>query len=70
VDLLEAPSQGFDVPVAWSPDVGTLALRSFQGDLESELGPWHLVLLDAEGQRREVKAENEISFVGWRSGDK
>ena len=70
VEPLEAPSQGFDVPVAWSPDGSTLALRSFQGDLESELGPWHLVLLDAEGQRREVKAENEISFVGWTAGGK
>jgi hypothetical protein len=67
---LEAPSQGFDVPLAWSPDGSTLALRSFQGDLESEIGPWHLVLLDAKGQRREVKAESEISFVGWAAGDK
>jgi hypothetical protein len=62
---LEAPSQGFDVPLAWSPDGSTLALRSFEGDLESDVGPWHLVLLDAKGQRREVKAESEISFVGW-----
>ena len=67
---LEAPSQGFDVPLAWSPDGGTLALRSFQGDMESEVSPWHLVLLDAEGQRREVKAESEISFVGWVASGK
>jgi hypothetical protein len=70
VEPLEAPSQGFDVPLAWSPDGSTLALRSFQGDLESEAGPWHLVLLDAKGQRREVKAESEISFVGWAAGGK
>jgi len=70
VQPLEAPSQGFDVPLAWSADGSTLALRSFQGDLESEIGPWHLVLLDAEGQRREVKAESEISFVGWAAGGK
>jgi hypothetical protein len=70
VEPLVAPSQGFDVPVAWSPDGSTLAVRSFQGDLESELGPWHLVLLDAKGQRREVKAESEISFVGWTAGGK
>jgi len=70
LETLEGPSQGFDVPVAWSPDGSTLALRSFQGDLESEVGPWHLVLLDAKGQRREVKANNEISFVGWAAGGK
>ena len=67
---LEAPAQGFDVPLAWSPDGETLALRSFQGDLDSELGPWHLVLLDAKGQRREVMANSEVSFVGWTAGDK
>jgi len=68
--VLEAPSRGFDVPLAWSPDGGTLALRSFQGDLESGPGPWRLVLLDTQGQRQEVRAESEISFVGWVAGDK
>lgn len=62
---LEAPSQGFDVPLAWSPDGGTLALRSFQGDPMSGLGSWRLILLNAQGQRREISAEGEISFVGW-----
>jgi hypothetical protein len=66
---LNGPSQGFDVPMAWSPDGKTLALRSFEGDLESNLGPWRLILLDSAGQRREVKAESEISFVGWTAGD-
>jgi WD40-like Beta Propeller Repeat len=70
VEALEAPSEGFDVPLAWSPDGGTLALRSFQGDLESESGPYHLILLDAKGRRQEVKAESEISFVGWAAGGK
>ena len=65
---LDGPSRGFDVPLAWSPDGDTLALRSFEGDLESNLGPWRLVLLDSAGQRREVKAESEISFVGWIAG--
>jgi dipeptidyl aminopeptidase/acylaminoacyl peptidase len=68
VERLEAPSQGFDVPLAWSPDGRTLALRSFQGDLDSDPGPWHLVLLDTQGQRREVTGESEISFVGWTTG--
>jgi dipeptidyl aminopeptidase/acylaminoacyl peptidase len=66
---LDGPSQGFDVPLAWSPDGETLALRSFEGDLESSLGPWRLVLLDSAGQRREVNGESEISFVGWTAGD-
>jgi Tol biopolymer transport system component len=65
---LNGPSQGFDVPMAWSPDGKTLALRSFEGDLESNLGPWHLILLDSAGQRQEVKAKSEISFVGWTAG--
>lgn len=65
---LDGPSQGFDVPLAWSPDGDTLALRSFEGDLKSDLGPWRLILLDSAGQRREVKAESEISFVGWTAG--
>ena len=66
---LDGPSQGFDVPLAWSPDGETLALRSFEGDQESSLGPWRLVLLDSAGQRREVNGESEISFVGWTAGD-
>jgi Tol biopolymer transport system component len=70
VEPLAGPSQGFDVPLAWSPDGGTLALRSFEGDLGSEIGPWHIVLLDAKGQRQEVKAESEISFVGWEARGK
>jgi len=65
---LNGPSQGFDVPMAWSPDGETLALRSFEGDLESNLGPWRLILLDSAGQRREVKGETEISFVGRTAG--
>jgi Tol biopolymer transport system component len=67
---LEGPSRGFDVPLAWSPEGNTLALRSFQGDIESGLDSWRLVLLDAEGKRREMKAESEISFVGWVPGGK
>ena len=65
VQSLEPPSRGFDVPLAWSPDGDTLALRTFQGDLRSGVSPWRLVLVDGEGQRREVTTESEISFVGW-----
>jgi Tol biopolymer transport system component len=64
---LEPPSQGFDVPLSWSPDGSTLVLRSFQGDAMSGLSAWRLVVLSAEGQRREIRAESEISFVGWVS---
>jgi hypothetical protein len=67
VQALKAPSQGFDVPLAWSPDGATLAMRSFEG-MGAEAGPWHLVLLDTEGRRLEVKAGSEISFVGWEAG--
>lgn len=65
VEALEAPAQGFDVPLSWSPDGDTLALRSFEGDLTAGLGPWHLVLLSGQGQRTEVAGDGELSFVGW-----
>ncbi len=58
-------SDGFDVPVAWSPDGRFLAVRSFSGASADDPGREAPVLLDAEGGRHPLMGDGTIEFIGW-----
>lgn len=58
---------GFDVPVAWSPDGSRLALRAFSGASADDPGREQPVLLDLEGQRHPLTGTGTIDVVGWIS---
>jgi hypothetical protein len=58
-------AQGFDAPVAWSPDGRLLLLRSFSGKTADDPGKEQPVLVDAEGARRPLTGNGPIEIVGW-----
>lgn len=62
---LPAPTQGFDVPLGWSPDGRYLAVRSFDGRDAAEPGRESFVVLSPAGERFDVPAESELIFIGW-----
>jgi hypothetical protein len=58
-------AQGFDVPVAWSPDGRFLFARSFSGRSADDPGREQPVLIDSEGVRRPLGGDGPVDFVGW-----
>lgn len=65
---LAGPEEGFDIPMAWSPDGAYLAIRSFDGVDASHPGAESTVIVDLEGGRYPVTADTEIIFIGWWRG--
>ena len=64
-EALPAPAQGFDAPLAWSPDGRYLAARSFDGSSSYQPGRESMVVISVDGERRSVTARNELIFIGW-----
>ena len=62
---LEAPAQGFDVPLGWSADGRYLATRSFDGRDAFDPGRESLVVIASAGGRETVHADRELIFIGW-----
>ncbi|GMU41057.1 MAG: hypothetical protein AMXMBFR23_19230 [Chloroflexota bacterium] len=62
---LAAPEQGFDVPVAWSPDGRYLAARTFDGVNSVDTGTERAVIIGTDGTRRPVDATTEVILIGW-----
>lgn len=62
---LAAPEAGFDVPLGWSPDGGTLAARSFDGSSSADPGAERLTLIGVGGERRAITSRSELIFLGW-----
>lgn len=65
---LAAPAKGFDVPLAWSPDGGYLAVRSFEGESASSPGRSWVVLTDKSGGRQKLSSVSDIEIAGWIDG--
>jgi len=63
--VLAAPAAGFDVPLGWSPDGGTLAARSFDGRNSADPGAEQLTLIGVGGERRPITSRSELIFLGW-----
>jgi Tol biopolymer transport system component len=56
---------GFDAPLSWSPDGSHLALRAFAGTSIAEPGPSRVVVLAADGTRRQLSENSDVTVLGW-----
>ncbi len=54
-----------DLPLAWSPDGGKLAVRSVEGKTLFDAGSGHVELVDANGNRAQVSSNPDVLIVGW-----
>jgi hypothetical protein len=61
------PEQGFDVPVAWSPDGRYLAVRSFEGSTAAAPGRETLTIIEEATGRKAVGEQGSLEFIGWLS---
>jgi dipeptidyl aminopeptidase/acylaminoacyl peptidase len=63
------PEQGFDVPMAWSPDGRYLVVRSFEGSSATEPGREQLTIIEEGAERKAVGEQGNLEFIGWLSRD-
>jgi hypothetical protein len=61
------PEQGFDVPVAWSPDGRYLVVRSFEGSSANDPGRETLTIIEEGSGRKAVGEQGSLEFIGWLS---
>lgn len=62
---LAAPPRGFDVPLAWSPDAGYLAVRFFDGSSVTNPGRSWVTVIGSDGKRRTVSPNSDVEVMGW-----
>ena len=67
-DVEPGPEQGFDVPVAWSPDGRYLVVRSFEGSSAADPGREQLTIIEEGSERNAVGEQGSLEFIGWLSG--
>lgn len=65
VNAAAAPSQGFDVPLAWSSDSGYLAARYYEGNTVTNPGRSWLAVVGADGKRQTVSSNSDVEVLGW-----
>jgi len=61
------PEQGFDIPLAWSPQGDYLVVQEFPEYPVRHRG--RLRLIGADGQRLPVAEGMEVTFIGWSADD-
>jgi hypothetical protein len=70
LSTIPAPSGGFDVPLAWSPDGRYLAVRSLQGEPPNQITAEKIVVISpANGGRYELQTSGPAQFIGWLTRD-
>jgi WD40 repeat protein len=57
-------SDSMDLPLNWSPDGGTLAVRSVDGETPFEAGASHVELI-SDGGRERISESSDVTIVGW-----
>jgi hypothetical protein len=58
-------SQGFDVPLSWSPNGAYLVVRNFEHASTADPGRSWLWVIDANGQRRKLSDFSDVAIAGW-----
>ena len=66
-EQLPGPEQGFDVPLAWSPQGDLLVVQEFT-EFPVRRRP-QLSLISADGQRQRLAQGAEVTFISWLGGD-
>lgn len=66
-EQLQGPEQGFDVPLAWSPQGDLLVVQEFS-EYPVQRRP-SLYLLTASVERQPLADEAEVTFIGWLAGN-
>ena len=66
-EQLPGPEQGFDVPLAWSPQGDLLAIQEFS-EYPVQRRP-SLYALTATAERQPLADEAEVTFIGWLAGN-
>jgi Tol biopolymer transport system component len=56
---------GFDLPIAWSPDGSSLAVRSVEGGSPDDLGRSYVEIVGAGGRRERTSDASDVLVVGW-----
>jgi hypothetical protein len=64
-DLSLRRLQGFDVPLAWSSDVGYLAVRYFEGNTVTNPGRSWVTVVGVDGTRQTVSPNSDVGVLGW-----
>ena len=64
VSILTTNGDGIDLPVEWSPDGATLAVRAVDGRTPFDASASHIELL-REGSRERVSDSADVLVVGW-----
>ncbi|MBI5288878.1 MAG: hypothetical protein HY873_07890 [Chloroflexi bacterium] len=57
-------TDSIDLPLGWSPDGRTLAVRAVEGETPFEAGASHVELV-RDGERERISDSSDISIVGW-----
>lgn len=58
-------SEGFDVPLSWSPNGAYLIVRHFEGTSGADPGPSWLWTIANDGQRHRLSDLSDVAIVGW-----
>ncbi len=64
-NALTENDDSIDLPLAWSPDGATLAVRSVDGATTFEAGESYVDLIASDGSRERVSDEADVLIVGW-----
>jgi len=62
-DAISDTSDSLDLPLAWSPDGTTLAVRSIEGPAAD--GPSYVEVLRTDGGRERLSDQADVLIVGW-----
>ena len=68
-EQLPGPEQGFDVPLAWSPQGDLLVVQEFAEFPVRRRPRLNLIFADGERQRLVLADEAEVTFISWLGGN-
>jgi len=62
---LSENGDAIDLPIAWSPDGLSLAVRNVEGGSPEEAGRSYVEIVGADGQRERASEASDVLVVGW-----